>query len=387
MRVAAHAERHQLDQRGPVPAARTFGRPRERRGDHVGVGPVNRDARNAVADGLVGKHARGGLIGQGRRQRNVIVLDAENRRQPSRRAEIDRFVPFAERRAAFADERHGDAARSFVSEGHSHARNRQRRYGKRRGGRQYPPAEIADVEVFAVERGPGLPHLGAEHHPDGLGPAPHGQRRAQVSDDRRDDISGPLALAAAVRRPAPQPYSRRVDGFLSERSKSLALKRRLTVSHLAIREERLQAVVGRPGQQHAAEHLDPFVARPHADGGAPEEPVAVVENLGTRQLHALIRHRSRHGLSKPRRERPRPQPARELIMKRHTKGIDAGLGCRDAIAVNRDEGIERFSKRQRMPLDDEGAKARRCQRCELLHDFGNYNHFAPQPYVQNTDLD
>ena len=143
-----------------------------------------------------------------------------------------------------------------------HAGNRQRRYGeeaRRRGNA--PPAEIADVEVFAVERVPAFPIWAPSTIRTVSGPAPHGQRRAQVSDDRPDDIAGPLALAAAVRRPAPQPYSRRVDGFLSERSKSFALKRRLTVSHLAIREERLRRVVGRPGQQHAAEHLDPFVAR------------------------------------------------------------------------------------------------------------------------------
>jgi len=57
-------------------------------------------------------------------------------------------------------------------------------------------------------------------------------------------------------------------------------------------------------------------------------------------------------------------------MKRQTKGVNAGLGWRDAIAVNRDEGIERFSKRQRMPLGDEGTKARPCRRCQLLYHFG-----------------
>jgi hypothetical protein len=310
------------------------------------------------------------LIGDGRRQRDLIVLDAENHRQAARRAQVDCLVPFAERRSAFADERHGDAARSFAREGHGHAGNRQRRDRERRRRRQDAPVEITRVQVFAVERCSGLPHLGAEHHPDGLRLASHGEHRAQVPDHRRDHVAVPPVVVSAVCLAAAQPYAGRIHGFLSERSKSLALKRHPAVSHLAIREKRLQPVVGRPRQDHPAQHLDPFLARQRRfDGGAPQESVTVVEDLTVCQLHSSFRSRSRCGLGKPGRERPRLQPARELTAERRTKRIDAGLGRGRAAALDGSEGIDRFGERQRMPLGDEAAKAHSCKRCHLLHHF------------------
>jgi hypothetical protein len=44
MRVAAHAHRDELDQRRAVAGPRALGRPRERGGDRIGVGAVERDA-------------------------------------------------------------------------------------------------------------------------------------------------------------------------------------------------------------------------------------------------------------------------------------------------------------------------------------------------------
>ena len=62
MRVPAHPHRHDLDQGGSQPAARAFRGPRERRRDRIGIGAVDRDAWDAVADRFVGKHAHRRLL-------------------------------------------------------------------------------------------------------------------------------------------------------------------------------------------------------------------------------------------------------------------------------------------------------------------------------------
>ena len=109
--VAAHAHADELDQRRPAARARPLGRPGERRGDRLGVRAVDRDAGHAVARGLLGEDAHGRLIRDGRRERRLVVLDAEDRREPAGGAEVDRLVPLAERRPAFADEGDRHAAR------------------------------------------------------------------------------------------------------------------------------------------------------------------------------------------------------------------------------------------------------------------------------------
>ncbi len=50
MRVAAHAHRDDLDQRRSLARARAFGRPGERGGNFVGIGAVDGQAGNAVAE-------------------------------------------------------------------------------------------------------------------------------------------------------------------------------------------------------------------------------------------------------------------------------------------------------------------------------------------------
>jgi len=59
--------------------------PCERRGNRVGIGAVDGDAGHAVPGRLVGKHARCGLIHDRRRQRGLIVLDAETAATGGRR--------------------------------------------------------------------------------------------------------------------------------------------------------------------------------------------------------------------------------------------------------------------------------------------------------------
>jgi hypothetical protein len=86
---------------GPEPSRAPLGRPRERRRDRIGVGSVERDAGNAVPRRLLGEHARRRLTRDGRGQRGLVVLDAENRRKLARRADVDRLVPFAQRGRPF----------------------------------------------------------------------------------------------------------------------------------------------------------------------------------------------------------------------------------------------------------------------------------------------
>ena len=82
----------------------------------------------------------------------------------------------------------------------------------------------------------------------------------------------------------------RVDRLLPERAESLALERRVAVAHLPAGEERLQPVVGRAREHHAAQDLAALVRRQRgADRRAMEEPVAGVHELFDRELEALRR--------------------------------------------------------------------------------------------------
>ena len=278
VRVAAHAHRDELDERRTEAAARPFGRPGERRGDGVGVGAVERDPRYPVAGGLVCEDAHGALIANRRRQRSLIVLHAENRRQPADGAQVDRFVPLAQGRAALADERDRHASGAFALERERHPGDGQRGDAERRGRRQDAARQIADVQVLAVERRTGLRHLRVQRHAHRHRFAAHGQRRSQIPDERRDDVARPRAVRELPLRAAAEPDRRGVDRLLSERSESLALERDVAVANVAAREERFQLVVDGPREDHPAQDLDALVTgqRP-LDGGAPQKAVARIE--------------------------------------------------------------------------------------------------------------
>ena len=64
--MAAHAHGHKLDQHGTGAGPGSFGRPREGRRHRVGIGAVDGDARDAVAQRLVREHARGRVLVHGR---------------------------------------------------------------------------------------------------------------------------------------------------------------------------------------------------------------------------------------------------------------------------------------------------------------------------------
>ena len=233
--VPAHAHRHELDQRGSCTRARPLDGPGERRRNRIGIGAVEREARDPVARRLVGEHPRSRLIGDRSRQRRLIVLDAEDRRQAADRTEIDGLVPFAQRTSAFADERKRDTPRGLPRERHRHAGDSQRGDRQRRGRRKNAPVEIPDVQILAVERRAGLGHLGVQRHPHGVGLMAHGEGDAQIANHRSDHVAVPASVGSAIAVAAPQPDSRCVDGFLAERTKPFALKCRRAVPYLAAR--------------------------------------------------------------------------------------------------------------------------------------------------------
>ncbi len=280
--VPAHPHAHQLDQRRPFSLSRAFHRPAERARDLVRIGTVDRDARNPVARGLVGERAHGRLICQRGRERRLVVLHAEDRRQSPRGAQVDRFVPLAERRSSFADERQRDASVALLCERHREPRDGERagREGRRR--RQDARLEVAEMQILAVHRRTRLRHLRREHHPHRLAVALHRERGAQIANQRRDDVAAPAARGS-IRLPAAQPDAGGVDRLLPERTESLPLKRRLSVPHFAAEEERLQAIVRCARERHASEDLEPLVPRQRSlDGDAAQKTVAGVDQFFNR---------------------------------------------------------------------------------------------------------
>ena len=159
MRVPAHTHRDELDERWAASRARAFDGPREGGGDLVRVSAIDRDARNAVSGCLVGKDTRSRLLADGCRERRLIVLDDEHRRELAHGAQIDRLVPLAERRPALTHECHDDAAAAIAREGECHAGEGEGANRERRCRRQDAARHVAHVQVLAVHRGTGLAHL------------------------------------------------------------------------------------------------------------------------------------------------------------------------------------------------------------------------------------
>ena len=63
---------------------------------------------------------------------------------------------------------------------------RQRSDRQRSRRRQHAPRHIADVQVAAVHRRARLAHLRIQHHADGLGVRPHGERDANIANQPLD---------------------------------------------------------------------------------------------------------------------------------------------------------------------------------------------------------
>ena len=350
VRVSAHAHRHQFEERGTVPCARALDRPGKCRRDLVAVGAVDRDPWNAVAGRLVGEDTRRRLLVHWGRERGLIVLDGEHDREPANGAEVDRLVPLAERRAALADEGQRHAAAAVAREGEGHAGKRQRADGQRRRRGQHAARHVAHVQILAVHWRPGFAHLRRQDHPDGFGGRPHRQRRAQIADDRRDDVTAPGVTVAELVA-APEPDARGVDRLLAEAPESLALESRVTVANLAAGEERLETIVGRAGQNHAAKDLSTLVGcQRRAERGAAEETVAGLHELLDRALVALGRLDSGRRLD--------ALGGREVLQSRAECGVEGGSKRVERRLVGPDRALARIERRahgsdgERKALDD-----------------------------------
>ena len=296
MRVSAHAHGDHFDQRRPLARAGALRGPREGGGHFIGIGAVDGEAGNAVAGGLVGEHARGRVVAHRRRERGLVVLQAEDRRQLGGGAGVDRFVPLAERRAAFADERQRHALAALDRERHRQAGHRERSDRQRRGGGQHAPAPIAGVEVLAEHRRAGLAHLRAQDHRHRFFVVAHRERHAEIANHRRHHVAAPLAIGLAIRGAALQANRAGIDGFLAERSEALALEGHLAPADLAAHEELLQAIVDAPGETHAFENLATLVfGERRFDRRAAQKAVAGVNQLRARLLEPFGRGHTRRG--------------------------------------------------------------------------------------------
>jgi hypothetical protein len=107
--VSAHAERLELDERRPFSASRPRGGVAHRANDGQQVVPVADDARDAVADAAIGQMRAGVLLGDGRRQPVLVVLDDEDDGELPHGREVQRLVKIALAGRAVAGERDGDA--------------------------------------------------------------------------------------------------------------------------------------------------------------------------------------------------------------------------------------------------------------------------------------
>ena len=205
--------------------------------------------------------------------------------------------------------------------------------------------------------GPALPICGVEDAADGLLFRPHRERRAQIADQRRDDVASPGAVFGAKTRTAAQPNHGGVDGFLTQRAKALPLKRGVLVADLACREEGLQTVVGRARQHHAAQDLEPLLFGERGrDRLAAQKAVAGVEQLRARLMEAFLDRDAGRRFRKSLRRRTgqlATQGLRERFSQRLDRvGVSAGIAAADAV-----QGGERRPQSERLTLGDERGQA------------------------------
>ena len=215
------------------------------------------------------------------------------------------------------------------------------------------------MQVLAEHGRAVLAHLRDHHAAHRLGVVTHGQRGADVADDRRDDVASPAAVVTAVRGPALEANGRGVDGFLAERSEALALERFVAPANLAAHEELLQAVVDGAREHHAAEDLDALVlGQRRRNRLAPQEPVAGVHELGTSLLHPLDGRRAwRRVIGALRRFQRLVQTARQLPAEGHPEGVEGGvIAGLELATAHRVEDLEDERHREWVALGGDGGE-------------------------------
>ena len=211
------------------------------------------------------------------------------------------------------------------------------------------------MQVAAVHRRAGLAHLRGQHPADGLGralPRPHGERHAEIANHRCDDVAAPRPAGATKIRPASKPYRGGVNRLLAGRPEALALEGGVAVAHLPAREERLEAVVGRARQQHAAQDLPPLAGgERRGQRLAPQETVAGLDQLVERLGEPFPRRHARRRLVQS------GGRSRIEVLERGAQtwpqAIDRRLVARGTGATGALERLPRLGQGKREPLGDE----------------------------------
>src|SRR4029450_10927724 len=103
-------------------------------------------------------------------------------------------------------------------------------------------------------------------------------------------VALPAANGIAPGGTATQADACRIDCFLAERAKALALERHVLVANLAAREELLETVVDRARQHHAAQDFAALlVGERRRDRFASKKAGAGVAHVLARLLQSLLR--------------------------------------------------------------------------------------------------
>ena len=214
-----------------------------------------------------------------------------------------------------------------------HAGHREAADRERRRRRQDAPVEVADVQVAAVHRRAGLAHLRVEDHAHGRRLVAHRERRADVADDRPDDVALPRAVVAAPRGATAEPNRGRVDRFLSERAEALALKRRARRTALPIRRRtsfsrvstaRVSIMPRRISSRSSSLRLAAMASRTRNPSHRGHQ---LIDALRTPRLHAhagrrldrLVAGRPRHGRAERARQRRAHAVDRARIRRRRLR--------------------------------------------------------------------
>ena len=176
-------------------------------------------------------------------------------------------------------------------------------------GGKMPQPKIADVEILAVDGGPALAICAFSTIRTVAGSLLMASVTPEVANDRRHHVTLPVPVRRPVPGAAPQADRGAKDRLLPQRAEALALKDAFGVAHFAGIEKGLEAIVGRPREDHAAQDLAPLINRQRRFNRRPaQKSVAVVEQLFARLRHSRVGGHPNRRLGQPLREPGRVQP-------------------------------------------------------------------------------
>ena len=205
---------------------------------------VDRDRRNPIRLGLVSQILHRELFLRGRRVGPAVVLRDHDQGDLLHRREVEPFVERACRGRAVADVDEPDARLAAQLERQRDSRHDGDHVAQVRDLTEVAALEVIemDVQLATVRRAVGLRHVLAQNG-DGLGA--HHEHRAQIADQRREDV-GVLAAVQSIGRPDRLP-------LLAEGAKQAP-------DHLALPVEGREPLLQRPGQPQVAIDFEQLLA-------------------------------------------------------------------------------------------------------------------------------